>query len=110
VTLPDGAKVTAKVWNGTVANLTLMALGSSAPEILLAIIEVGAARTAFLLWWPHHVASGPGGRELLLLWRPWPKHDRWVRRLQPAYDHIRVHLGTSAGSVSYAGVILRYSD
>ncbi|KAL4239458.1 hypothetical protein ACF0H5_000273 [Mactra antiquata] len=28
------------VWNGTVANLTLMALGSSAPEILLAIIEI----------------------------------------------------------------------
>lgn len=28
------------VWNPTVANLTLMALGSSAPEILLSIIEV----------------------------------------------------------------------
>ncbi|KAL1520969.1 hypothetical protein AB1Y20_022527 [Prymnesium parvum] len=28
------------VWNPTVANLTLMALGSSAPEILLALIEV----------------------------------------------------------------------
>lgn len=28
-----------KVWNPTVANLTLMALGSSAPEILLAVIE-----------------------------------------------------------------------
>lgn len=28
------------VWNSTVANLTLMALGSSAPEILLAIIEI----------------------------------------------------------------------
>ena len=27
------------VWNATVANLTLMALGSSAPEILLSIIE-----------------------------------------------------------------------
>ncbi len=27
------------VWNPTVANLTLMALGSSAPEILLAILE-----------------------------------------------------------------------
>ena len=27
------------VWNETVANLTLMALGSSAPEILLAIID-----------------------------------------------------------------------
>mmetsp|Transcript_72802 Transcript_72802/g.213556 ORF Transcript_72802/g.213556 Transcript_72802/m.213556 type:complete len:1035 (-) Transcript_72802:174-3278(-) len=29
-----------KVWNPTVANLTLMALGSSAPEILLAVIEI----------------------------------------------------------------------
>ena len=26
------------VWNATVANLTLMALGSSAPEILLSVI------------------------------------------------------------------------
>ena len=29
-----------RVWNYTVANLTLMALGSSAPEILLSIIEL----------------------------------------------------------------------
>ncbi|KAE9552992.1 hypothetical protein FO519_003796 [Halicephalobus sp. NKZ332] len=29
-----------KIWNDTVSNLTLMALGSSAPEILLSIIEV----------------------------------------------------------------------
>jgi solute carrier family 8 (sodium/calcium exchanger) len=28
-----------KVWNATVANLTLMALGSSAPEIILSILE-----------------------------------------------------------------------
>ena len=34
-----GEKVDVLVWNETVANLTLMALGSSAPEILLAIIE-----------------------------------------------------------------------
>ena len=27
-------------WNATVANLTLMALGSSAPEILLSVIEI----------------------------------------------------------------------
>jgi solute carrier family 8 (sodium/calcium exchanger) len=27
-----------EVWNATVANLTLMALGSSAPEILLSVI------------------------------------------------------------------------
>merc|ERR1719162_2463040 len=31
--------VTVLVWNSTVANLTLMALGSSAPEILLSLIE-----------------------------------------------------------------------
>lgn len=31
---------TVKVWNDTVANLTLMALGSSAPEILLGVIEI----------------------------------------------------------------------
>jgi len=32
--------VVVRVWNETVANLTLMALGSSAPEILLSIIEM----------------------------------------------------------------------
>jgi len=31
--------INALVWNETVANLTLMALGSSAPEILLSVIE-----------------------------------------------------------------------
>lgn len=34
------AKVKVRIWNDTVSNLTLMALGSSAPEILLSIIEV----------------------------------------------------------------------
>lgn len=34
--------VVVRVWNETVANLTLMALGSSAPEILLSIIEIYA--------------------------------------------------------------------
>jgi len=29
-----------QVWNGTVANLTLMALGSSAPEILLNVVDI----------------------------------------------------------------------
>lgn len=36
----DVEQVEVKVWNDTVANLTLMALGSSAPEILLSIIEI----------------------------------------------------------------------
>merc|ERR1719157_254617 len=35
-----GRTVTLYVWNSTVANLTLMALGSSAPEILLSLIEI----------------------------------------------------------------------
>uniref|UniRef100_A0A915J4K9 Sodium/calcium exchanger membrane region domain-containing protein n=1 Tax=Romanomermis culicivorax TaxID=13658 RepID=A0A915J4K9_ROMCU len=37
----DGGKifVTVRIWNETVSNLTLMALGSSAPEILLSVIE-----------------------------------------------------------------------
>merc|ERR1719355_310187 len=35
-----GKSVTVYVWNDTVANLTLMALGSSAPEILLSLIEI----------------------------------------------------------------------
>jgi len=34
--------IVVQVWNETVANLTLMALGSSAPEILLSVIEIYA--------------------------------------------------------------------
>eukprot|EP01062_Namystynia_karyoxenos_P002173 TRINITY_DN1075_c0_g1_i4.p1 TRINITY_DN1075_c0_g1~~TRINITY_DN1075_c0_g1_i4.p1 ORF type:complete len:1030 (+),score=355.23 TRINITY_DN1075_c0_g1_i4:93-3092(+) len=36
---PDGSPVMVKTWNDTVANLTLLALGSSAPEILLSLLE-----------------------------------------------------------------------
>jgi solute carrier family 8 (sodium/calcium exchanger) len=36
----NGEEVSVKVWNATVANLTLMALGSSAPEILLSVYEI----------------------------------------------------------------------
>eukprot|EP00930_Biecheleria_cincta_P050135 TRINITY_DN3530_c0_g1_i1.p1 TRINITY_DN3530_c0_g1~~TRINITY_DN3530_c0_g1_i1.p1 ORF type:complete len:1035 (-),score=159.06 TRINITY_DN3530_c0_g1_i1:317-3421(-) len=43
VYLPSGTAFTVKVWNDTIANLTLMALGSSAPEILLSIIEIMGA-------------------------------------------------------------------
>ncbi|XP_071479880.1 sodium/calcium exchanger 3-like [Diadema antillarum] len=39
---PNGEVVTVsvRIWNETVSNLTLMALGSSAPEILLSVIEI----------------------------------------------------------------------
>jgi len=36
----DGKRSVIKVWNPVVANLSLMALGSSAPEILLNVIEI----------------------------------------------------------------------
>lgn len=40
--MPNGETTvaTVRIWNETVSNLTLMALGSSAPEILLSVIEV----------------------------------------------------------------------
>ena len=37
---PHFDTIEVKIWNDTVSNLTLMALGSSAPEILLSIIEI----------------------------------------------------------------------
>ncbi|XP_038817930.1 sodium/calcium exchanger 2-like isoform X1 [Salvelinus namaycush] len=42
ITMPSGetSVATVRIWNETVSNLTLMALGSSAPEILLSVIEV----------------------------------------------------------------------
>ena len=36
----DGTTRNVLIWNGTVANLSLMALGSSAPEILLSVVEL----------------------------------------------------------------------
>lgn len=40
VELKDGRTAVVRVWNETVANLTLMSLGCSAPEILLSGIEI----------------------------------------------------------------------
>ncbi|XP_032870151.1 sodium/calcium exchanger 3-like isoform X1 [Amblyraja radiata] len=42
ITKPNGetSVATVRIWNETVSNLTLMALGSSAPEILMSVIEV----------------------------------------------------------------------
>ena len=45
ITLPSGKKthVTSLIWNPTISNLSLMALGSSAPEILLSVIEISTS-------------------------------------------------------------------
>ncbi|XP_069764787.1 sodium/calcium exchanger 3-like isoform X2 [Narcine bancroftii] len=42
ITQPNGETTvtSVRIWNETVSNLTLMALGSSAPEILMSVIEV----------------------------------------------------------------------
>merc|ERR1719420_630135 len=40
VEVEPGKYRTVKVWNDTIANLTLMALGSSAPEIMLSCVEL----------------------------------------------------------------------
>lgn len=47
---PNGETTTAtvRIWNETVSNLTLMALGSSAPEILLSVIEVSTISAGWL--------------------------------------------------------------
>eukprot|EP00930_Biecheleria_cincta_P045676 TRINITY_DN31481_c0_g1_i1.p1 TRINITY_DN31481_c0_g1~~TRINITY_DN31481_c0_g1_i1.p1 ORF type:complete len:852 (-),score=144.61 TRINITY_DN31481_c0_g1_i1:154-2709(-) len=42
-----GRWLTVMVWNPTVANLSLMALGSSAPEILLSVLETALMRQMF---------------------------------------------------------------
>ena len=60
-----------RVWNDTVANLTLMALGSSTPEILLSIIEVftnnfKAGELGPGGWWWRfaHASRPPGLRKI----------------------------------------------
>lgn len=42
IATPQGTieEIEIRIWNDTVANLTLMALGSSAPEILLSLLEI----------------------------------------------------------------------
>lgn len=47
---PNGETTTAtvRIWNETVSNLTLMALGSSAPEILLSVIEASTIWAGWL--------------------------------------------------------------
>lgn len=43
-----GRLVTVTVWNETVSNLTLMALGSSAPEIMLSLLEITLVKKMYI--------------------------------------------------------------
>ena len=100
-----------RIWNPTIANLTLMALGSSAPEILLSFLEViseGMATGALgpvrcqLSIRAHRVARPPSLRSLPSPpGVPHPEMRVWalatavddcrVGRLQSDGHHGRVH-------------------
>lgn len=80
--MPDSEPevIEVKVWNETVVNLTLMALGSSAPEILLSIIEI--IGNDF-----HAGELGPGtivGKGLL----PLTEHTSDHCRVMPLCSHV----------------------
>jgi sodium/calcium exchanger protein len=78
-------EVTVAVWNATVANLTLLALGSSAPEIMLATLETVQVRAAYLPFPLSYIsliahithcpslAAGPWGA----CWSSWSWYHCW---------------------------------
>lgn len=83
--------VEVRLWNDTVANLTLMALGSSSPEILLSIIEIvgnrfeagelgpGTSKTPILRDFPDESEDWavPKNNEFRVGF-PWEYHFKWV--------------------------------
>ena len=93
---------TVNVWNPTIANLTLMALGSSAPEILLSTIEIFSSgfyagefpvptaplhnSIAHTALYTHTVSTSCTFR------RAWTKHHCRVGCLQHARHHRSVHI------------------
>mmetsp|Transcript_57928 Transcript_57928/g.170032 ORF Transcript_57928/g.170032 Transcript_57928/m.170032 type:complete len:804 (+) Transcript_57928:118-2529(+) len=62
----NGRHHTVKVWNETVATLTLMALGSSAPEIFLAVVDIVKKRFHFGQLGPATIV-GSGSFNLLMI-------------------------------------------
>ncbi|KAG5844301.1 hypothetical protein ANANG_G00160990 [Anguilla anguilla] len=75
ITKPNGetSVTTVRIWNETVSNLTLMALGSSAPEILLSVIEVWEALVT-LLYFPVCVILAWIADRRLLFYKYMHKH------------------------------------
>lgn len=84
-------KVTVRIWNETVSNLTLMALGSSAPEILLSIIEASRHITAMT----YLSCRFSGLRQRLRGRRSWTKYDRRFGGVQSVHDHYDLCGGSS---------------
>lgn len=95
---PNGETTTAtvRIWNETVSNLTLMALGSSAPEILLSVIEVcGHKFEAGNLGPSTIVGSAAFNMFIIIAICVYVVPDGEVRKIK----HLRVFFVTAAWSI-----------
>nr|XP_006007476.1 PREDICTED: sodium/calcium exchanger 1 isoform X2 [Latimeria chalumnae] len=95
---PNGetTKTTVRIWNETVSNLTLMALGSSAPEILLSVIEVcGHGFTAGDLGPSTIVGSAAFNMFIIIALCVYVVPDGEIRKIK----HLRVFFVTAAWSI-----------
>ncbi|XP_013874482.1 sodium/calcium exchanger 1 isoform X2 [Austrofundulus limnaeus] len=95
---PNGETTTAtvRIWNETVSNLTLMALGSSAPEILLSVIEVcGHGFEAGALGPSTIVGSAAFNMFIIIALCVYVVPDGETRKIK----HLRVFFVTAAWSV-----------
>ncbi|XP_032877902.1 sodium/calcium exchanger 1 isoform X1 [Amblyraja radiata] len=103
---PNGetTTTTVRLWNETVSNLTLMALGSSAPEILLSVIEVcGHGFHAGQLGPSTIVGSAAFNTFVIIAICVYVVPDGEVRRIK----HLRVFFVTAAWSIfAYAWLYL----
>jgi solute carrier family 8 (sodium/calcium exchanger) len=95
---PDGTtkEHTVRIWNETVSNLTLMALGSSAPEILLSVVETfGAGFRAGDLGPSTIVGSAAFNLFIIIAICMYVIPDDEVRKIK----HLRVFFVTAAWSI-----------
>ncbi|XP_067883558.1 sodium/calcium exchanger 1-like isoform X1 [Heterodontus francisci] len=103
---PNGetTTTTVRLWNETVSNLTLMALGSSAPEILLSVIEVcGHGFRAGELGPSTIVGSAAFNTFVIIAICVHVVPDGEIRRIK----HLRVFFVTAAWSIfAYAWLYL----
>uniref|UniRef100_A0A3P9A4Y1 Calx-beta domain-containing protein n=1 Tax=Esox lucius TaxID=8010 RepID=A0A3P9A4Y1_ESOLU len=95
---PNGetSTTTVRIWNETVSNLTLMALGSSAPEILLSVIEVcGHSFEAGSLGPSTIVGSAAFNMFVIIALCVYVVPENETRRIK----HLRVFFVTAAWSI-----------
>jgi len=67
VVLPSGKAATVNVWNDTVATLSLMALGSSAPEIFLSVMDLFKKKFHLTALGPATIVGSAGFNLLVIV-------------------------------------------